>query len=123
MGQDTFGCYWLVRQDNKWSCSQACSTFIATLLASPNDGNGSPVVNPLFLMCTDVKNSPDYTNAISVSGDGITLDPALAVFESSGSMSSLCNSKRGNVTCKFTSTDPLYLLSSIKLYSRKPTLD
>lgn len=96
MAVDANGCYWLVRQGQGGGgtyCKTACDTFLSNFFASPNDGNGNPTVTPIYFMCTTASIGNFNSNGITVSDDGITLDPALIYFINFGfSISSNCKS-------------------------------
>ena len=78
-------CYWLVRNGGTASCNTQCNNNYQNI-AQGNGGNGIP--NPLqtfFFMCSDGTYA-DQSNAISISLDGETIDPALVVASNNGAM-------------------------------------
>ena len=87
---DNNGCYWLTRRGrNGATCASACATYLANLEAAPNGGNGSPAsIASYYFLCTDTGN---YADAITISFDGITLDPAIVFASNNGNMNpSMC---------------------------------
>ena len=87
---DSNGCYWLTRRGRTGlTCASACATFLANLEAAPNGGNSSPAsIASYYFLCTDTGN---YADAITISFDGIILDPAIVFASNNGNMNpSMC---------------------------------
>lgn len=85
------GCYWVTRRGTTGiSCASACATFLANLEASPVGGSYSPSSIPsYYFMCSE---AGDHIDAVTISFDGNTIDPAIVIASNNGNMNTtMCN--------------------------------
>ena len=116
------GCYWLVRdQTSTASCSNQCNTNLWNIASNNGGNNIPPGINAYFFMCID-NGIGELTNAISISFDGNTIDPAPVVASNNGAMTvSTCNCKFSQITeflyCKSVQNNEMYLHELLHFFS------
>lgn len=93
ISQVSSGCYYVVRNQlnppGSKTCTDICNSYMANIMQSPNNGNGSPgSLGAIFFQCyqctswlcsfgSSSGSYPVNANGITVSLDGVNIDPAI----------------------------------------------